>query len=210
MRYLRLVLKADTQGSLEALRGALEKEGTDTVKVEVIRAGVGGITETDVSLAATSDAVVIGFSVRPEVKAGDLARNEGVDVKTYTVIYELINDVRDALQGMLKPIVREEVVGHAEVKEVFTQTREGRIAGGVLTDGKLERNSLVRLYRDNVLVHTGALNSLRRFKDDVSSVAPGQEFGFRVANVNDIQPGDQLEAFVRIEEQPTLERAARS
>lgn len=210
MLHLNLVLKADTQGSLEALKGSLEKEGNQNVEVQLIRAGVGGITETDVSLAATSNAVVIGFNVRPELKASDLARNEGIDLKTYTIIYELINDVHAALEGMLKPIVREEVMGHAEIRDVFSVTKEGRIGGGYLTEGKIDRENLVRVYRDNVLIHSGNLNSLRRFKDDVGSVQSGQEFGFRVANFNDLRSGDVLEAVIRVEEKPTLERAGRS
>jgi len=210
VRHLNIVLKADAQGSLEALQNSLLKEGNENTRVQILRAGVGGITETDVALAATSNAVVIGFNVRPEVKAADLSRSEGVEVKTYTIIYELINDVHDALVGLLKPITREEVVGHAEIKGVFSVTKAGRIAGGIVTSGKLERNSLVRLYRNNVLLHSGTLNSLRRFKDDVNSVQPGQEFGFMLANYTDIQEGDLLEVFVRIEETPTLERGGRS
>ncbi len=210
VRTLNLVLKADTQGSLEALRGVLEKEGDESVRVNVIRAGVGGITETDVALAATSNAVVIGFNVRPESKAADQARQDGVDLKTYTVIYELVDDVHAALQGLLKPVVREEVIGHMEVRDVFTNTRDGRIGGGYITDGRIERNAPVRVYRDNVVIHTGQLNSLRRFKDDVSSVQQGFECGFRVANFSDLRTGDLVEAFVRVEEQPTLERAGRA
>ncbi|MDH4248929.1 MAG: translation initiation factor IF-2, partial [Deltaproteobacteria bacterium] len=144
IRHLNIVLKADAQGSLEALQTSLLKEGNQSTMVQILRAGVGGITETDVALAATSDAVVIGFNVRAEVKAADLARSEGVEIKTYTIIYELINDVHDALVGLLKPITREEVVGHAEIKSVFSATKTSRIAGGIITDGKVERNSLVR------------------------------------------------------------------
>jgi translation initiation factor IF-2 len=207
---LNIVLKADTQGSLEAIRSSLEKEGDERIRVEVIRAGVGGITETDVSLAATSNAVVIGFNVRPETKAGDLARDEGVDLKTYTIIYELVDDVHAALQGLLKPTVREEVIGHLEVRDVFSTTKDGRIAGGYVVDGRLERNVPVRVYRDDVVIHTGMLNSLRRFKDDVSSVQSGFECGFRIANFNDLREGDHIEAFMRIEEAPKLQRAGRS
>ena len=207
---LNIVLKADTQGSLEALRGALLKEGNEKIRVEIIRAGVGGITETDVSLAATSDAIVLGFNVRPGPKAGELSRSEGVDVKTYTIIYELVDDIHAAMQGMLKPISREEVIGQVEVKDVFGTTKEGRIAGGIITEGKLERDAYIRVYRDNVVIHNGTLNSLRRFKDDVKEVQVGQECGFRIANFQDLQQGDLLEAYVRVEEVPTLERAGRS
>jgi translation initiation factor IF-2 len=207
---LNLVLKADTQGSLEAIRSSLEREGDERIRVYVIRAGVGGITETDVNLAATSNAVVIGFNVRPEAKAAEQARQEGVDVKTYTIIYELMDDVHAALQGLLKPVVREEVIGHMEVRDVFSPTKEGRIGGGYVTDGRLERNTPVRLYRDNVIIHTGSLNSLRRFKDDVATVQSGYECGFRVTNFNDLREGDIVEAFMRVEEAPRLERAGRS
>lgn len=207
---LNIILKADTQGSLEALHGSLAREGNERVRVQIIRAGVGGITETDVNLAATSNAVVIGFSVRPESKASDQARAEGVDIKTYTIIYELIDDVHAALLGLLKPTMREEVIGHMEVRDVFTNTKEGRIAGGFVNDGRLERNNPVRVYRDNVLIHSGQFNSLRRFKDDVSTVQSGIECGFRIANFNDLQAGDLVEAFIRVEEAPQLERAGRA
>jgi translation initiation factor IF-2 len=209
-RVLRLIVKADTQGSLEALRSSLGKEGNEQVAVEIIRAGVGGITETDVSLAATSDAVVIGFSVRPEAKASELARSEGVEIKLYTIIYELIDDVHAGLQGLLKPVVKEEVIGHCEVREVFNLSREGQIAGGYVTDGHIERTSQVRVFRDNVLVHTGAIGGLRRFKDDVAQVQSGYECGVRLANYNDVKPGDLIEAFIRVEEAATLERAGRA
>jgi translation initiation factor IF-2 len=210
IRTLNLILKADTQGSLEALRGSLEKEGNQQVRVELVRAGVGGITETDVSLAASTDAVVIGFNVRSEAKATELARSEGVDVKTYTIIYELINDMHAALQGMLKPIVREEIIGHCEVRQVFNMSREGTIAGGYVADGRLERNSQVRLYRNNVVVHTGQIQGLRRFKDDVSNVQQGYECGVRLLNFNDLKEGDLIEAFIKVEETAKLERAGRA
>ena len=207
---LNIVLKADTQGSLEALRSSLEKEGDARVKVQLIRAGVGGITETDVSLATTSNAVVLGFSVRPETKASELARGEGVEIKTYTVIYDLIDDIHAALLGLLKPIQREDVIGRLEVLDVFNNTKEGRIAGGRITEGRMETNCPVRVYRDDVLIHSGQLNSLRRFKDDVASVPSGQECGFRLTNYSDLRTGDLIEAVHRYEEDPTLERAGRA
>jgi len=206
-RILRLVVKADTQGSLEAIRGSLLREGNELVGVDILRAGVGGITETDVTLAATSDAVVIGFAVRPEVKAADLARSEGVDIRLYNIIYELIDEVHASLQGLLRPVVREEVIGHCEVRQVFNLSREGQIAGAYVTDGRLERSGLVRLFRDNVLVHTGAIGTLKRFKDDVSQVQSGYECGLRLANFNDVKQGDLIEAFVKVEEAAKLERA---
>jgi len=210
MTTLNLVLKADTQGSLEALRGSLEKQGNATAKVEMIRAGVGGVTETDVSLAATTNAVVVGFNVRSDNKAAEQALGEGVEIKLYTVIYELINDVRDALQGLLKPIIREEIIGHGEVREVFSVSKEGQIAGSFIKDGRLERNGLVRLYRDDVLIHSGTLGSLRRFKDDVQQVAAGYECGLRISNCTDIRVGDIIEAYENVEEAQVLEESGRA
>jgi translation initiation factor IF-2 len=207
---LNLVLKTDTQGSLEAIRSSLEKEGNTQVRVELVRAGVGGISETDISLADSTDAVVIGFNVRSEAKATELARSEGVDVKTYTIIYELINDMHAALQGMLKPIVREEIIGHCEIRQVFSLSREGAIAGGYVTDGRLDRNSQVRIYRNNVVVHTGQIQGLRRFKDDVSTVQQGYECGVKMLNFNDMKDGDLIEAFIKVEEAAKLERAGRA
>jgi translation initiation factor IF-2 len=209
-RSLKLVIKADTQGSLEAIRGSLAKEGNEEVRTEIIRAGVGGITETDVSLAGTSDAVVIGFNVRPEAKAAELARSEGVEIKPYTIIYELIDDVRASLTGMLKPVVREEISGHCEVRQVFNLSKEGQIAGGYIVDGKLERTSQVRVYRDNVIIHSGQVQTLRRFKDDVANVQSGFECGVRVQGFNDFKAGDLIEAFVRVEEKAKLEHAGRA
>ena len=207
---LNLVLKADTQGSLEALRSSLEKQGNEQVRVVVIRAGIGGITETDVSLALTAKAIVIGFNVRAETKASALAQAEGVDVKLYTVIYELIDDVRKALEGLLKPIVREEIIGRCEVRQVFSTPRDGQIVGGYVTEGRLERNGQVRIYRDDTLIHTGQVGSLRRFKEDVASVQAGYECGVRIVNYSDLKPGDLLEVFVKVEEAQKLQAAGQS
>jgi translation initiation factor IF-2 len=207
VRELNMVLKADTQGSLEALRGSLEKQGNAQVRVNIIRAGVGGITETDISLATTANAVVMGFNVRAQTKAEDLSRAEGVEIKRYTVIYDLINDVHAALEGMLKPIEREEIIGHCEVRRVFSTGKEIKIAGAYVNDGHFERNSHVRLYRDDVLIHTGQIQTLRRFKDDVQSVQSGYECGVRIADFNELKEGDVLEAFITVEEAPRLERA---
>ena len=209
MTALNLVLKADTQGSLEALRASLDRQGNENAKVEIIRAGVGGLTETDVSLAATTNAVVVGFNVRADNKAAEQALGEGVEIKLYTIIYELINEVRDALQGMLKPIIREEIIGHGEVREVFSVSKEGQIAGSFIKDGRLERNGLVRLYRDDVLIHSGTLGSLRRFKDDVQQVAAGYECGLRISNCTDIRVGDLIEAYQNVEEAQVLEESGR-
>jgi len=174
-----------------------------------VRAGVGGITETDVSLAATTDSIVVGFNVRADAKTEEQAQAEGVQIKRYTVIYDLINEMRDALQGLLKPIVREEVIGHGEVREVFSISKEGQVAGSYIKDGRLERNAMVRLFRDNVLIHTGTINSLRRFKDDVQNVAAGYECGLRLANFSDIRVGDLLEAYINVEETQVLQESGR-
>lgn len=209
MTSLNLIVKADTQGSLEALRHALDKQGADNAMVEIIRGGVGGVTETDISLASTTNSVVVGFNVRADSKAQDLALAEGIEIKIYTVIYDLINEVRDALQGLLKPIIREEIIGHGEVRDVFSATKEGQIAGSFIKDGRLERNSLVRLYRDDVLIHSGTIGSLRRFKDDVQQVAAGYECGLRISNCTDIRVGDLIEAYVTVEETQVLEESGR-
>ncbi len=210
MRHLNMVLKVDTQGSLEAIRNALEKEGNEQVSVQVLRAGVGGISETDVSLAAASDAVVMGFNVRPDAKGGDFAKSEDIEINLYTVIYELLDDIHKSLQGMLKPVIREEIVGRCEVRDVFSTSKEGRIVGGYITDGKLERSSVVRIWRDDVLIHNnGEINSLRRFKDNVTQVTSGNECGLRIAKFDNLQTGDLVEVVNRVEETPTLERAGR-
>jgi translation initiation factor IF-2 len=205
---LNVVLKTDTQGSLEALRMSLGRLGNRKANVNLVRTGIGGITETDVSLAATTNSIVIGFSVRPEAKAQDLAQREGIDVKLYTIIYELIDDVKAALQGMLKPLIREQVIGHLEVRGVFPSPKDGQIIGGFVNDGKLQRNSFFRLFRDNVLVHTGTISSLRRFKDDVSEVQQGFECGLRVMNYTDVRNGDLIEAFIKVEEKQLLDTMA--
>jgi translation initiation factor IF-2 len=205
---LNVVLKTDTQGSLEALRSSLGRLGNKKANVNLVRTGIGGITETDISLASTTNSIVIGFNVRPEAKAQDLAQREGIDVKLYTIIYELIDDVKAALQGMLKPLIREQVIGHLEVRGVFPSPKDGQIIGGFVNDGKLQRNSFFRLFRDNVLVHTGTVSSLRRFKDDVSEVQQGFECGLRVMNYTDVRNGDLIEAFIKVEEKQLLDTMA--
>jgi translation initiation factor IF-2 len=150
---------------------------------------------------------VIGFNVRPEAKAQELAHSEGIDVKLYSIIYELIDEVKAGLQGLLKPLIREQVTGHLEVRQVFSSPREGQIVGGYVTDGHLQRNSFFRLFRENVLIQSGTIGSLRRFKEDVQDVQSGYECGLRIHNVNDVRAGDLIEAFIKVEEQQTLESA---
>ena len=202
---LPLVLRGDVQGSLEAISDALLKMPSDKVKVKVLHSGVGGITETDIMLAAAGDAIVIGFSVRPEPKAAKLAEQEGVDVRLYNVIYNLTDDVRAAMEGLLAPLYKERSLGRAEVREVFKVPRAGQVAGCYVTEGEILRGSAgLRVVRDNVVVHEGPLLALRRFKDDVKEVKAGYECGISFERYNDIKVGDIIEAFAMDEEAAKL------
>jgi translation initiation factor IF-2 len=196
LKELNIVLKTDVQGSLEAILYSLNKLSGEKVKVNVIHAGVGGISESDVMLASASTAVIIGFNVRPEPKGQDLAERERVDVRLYSVIYDVVEDIRKAMEGMLDPSFREMPVGRAEVRNTFHISRLGTVAGCYVLTGKITRNATVRLLRDNVVVHEGKLASLKRFKDDVREVVEGYECGLGLENYNDIKVGDQIEAFV--------------
>ncbi|MDH3238396.1 MAG: translation initiation factor IF-2, partial [Deltaproteobacteria bacterium] len=196
LKELNIVLKTDVQGSLEAILYSLNKLSGEKVKVNVIHAGVGGISESDVMLASASTAVIIGFNVRPEPKGQDLAERERVDVRLYSVIYDVVEDIRKAMEGMLDPSFREMPVGRAEVRNTFHISRLGTVAGCYVLSGKITRNATVRLLRDNVVVHEGKLASLKRFKDDVREVVEGYECGLGLENYNDIKVGDQIEAFV--------------
>ena len=196
LKELNIVLKTDVQGSLEALQFSLNKLSGEKVKVNIIHAGAGGISESDVMLASASTAVIIGFNVRPEPKGADLAERERVDVRLYSVIYDVVEDIRKAMEGMLEPSYREMSVGRAEVRNTFHISRLGTVAGCFVLSGKITRNALVRLLRDNVVVHEGKLASLKRFKDDVREVVEGYECGLGLENFNDIKIGDQIEAFV--------------
>lgn len=196
VKELSLVIKADVQGSSEALATAVEKLPTDVVKLRVIHNGVGGITESDVLLAAASNAIIIGFNIRPEPKASDLAEKEHVDVRLYTIIYDALNDIKAAMEGLLEPTLKERVLGRAEVRQVFTVSKAGTIAGCYVIDGTITRASAgVRVIRDNVVVYQGKLGSLRRFKDDVREVQQGYECGIGVENFSDIKTGDVIEAY---------------
>ncbi len=192
---LNVVLKADVQGSVEAISDALIKLTTSEVKVNIIASGVGGITESDVNLAIASSAIVMGFNVRADGGARKLVEAEGVDLRYYSVIYNLIDEVKAALSGLLKPEFKETITGLAEVKDVFRSSKLGAIAGCLVQEGTVRRNSSIRVLRDNVVVFTGKLESLRRFKDDVSEVKSGVECGIGVKDYNDIKPGDQIEVF---------------
>ncbi len=203
-RELKLVVKADVQGSVEALNEALAKLGNEEVGVNVIHSATGAITESDVMLASASEAIILGFNVRPAGKVSELAASEQVDIRTYEVIYQIIEDVTAALTGMLKPIISEEVIGRAEVIEVFKSSKVGTIAGSAVREGKVERGARVRLLRDGVVVATTSISSLRRFKDDVKEVLAGFECGIGLENYNDIKLGDELEAFIIKEEAAQL------
>jgi translation initiation factor IF-2 len=205
VKEVKVVLKADVQGSIEAIATALTKLSTETVGVNVISSGVGGITESDVSLAKASSAIVIGFNVRPAGKAQQLAEQEGVDIKLYQVIYDAIDDVKKAMVGMLAPISREKIMGKVEVRQIFTIPKAGTIAGSFVTDGKITRKAQLRLVRDSVVIYTGKVGSLRRFKDDASEVAQGYECGISIEGYNDIREGDVIEAFEMETIAPTLE-----
>ena len=201
---LNLVLKADVQGSLEAITDALNKLSTDKVRINVIHGGTGGISESDVLLSTASNAIIIGFNVRPSTKAKELAEQEKVDIRFYDIIYKLVEEIKSAMEGMLAPVSREVFLGTADVRETFSVPKVGQIAGSHVSDGKVTRGALVRLLRNGVVVHTGKISSLRRFKDDVREVAKGYECGIGLDNYNDVKVGDVIEAFEIVEEAATL------
>ena len=196
---LNILVKADVQGSAEAIVEALTRLSNDEVNVNIVSHGVGGITESDINLAMASKAVVIGFNVRADAAARKLIADEGIDLRYYSVIYDLVDDIKQAIGGMLSPEIRENIIGNAEVREVFRSPKFGDIAGCIVTTGVVKRNNPIRVLRDNVVIFEGELESLRRFKDDVNEVKSGTECGIGVKNYNNIQPGDQIEVFERIE-----------
>jgi len=205
IKNLPVILKADVAGSLEALKSSLDKLKNDEVKVQVISSGVGGVTESDLALAeASQDAVILGFNVRPTGGVKEKAKKLGIEINTYNVIYDLLDDVEGLLGGLLSPIIREEALGQAEVKEVFTVPKLGAIAGSIVTDGVINRGAKVRVIRDGVVIYEGEVSSLKRFKDDVKEVSKGYECGIGVAGYNDIKPGDFLESFHEVQEKATL------
>ena len=196
---LNIILKGDVDGSVEALTDSFQKLSTEEIQVNILHKGVGAITESDVLLASASDAIIVGFNVRPVGNARSIADKEEIDIRTYSIIYDAINDLKDAMEGMLSPELKEEVTGTAEIREIFKVSKIGSIAGCMVTSGKIMRNSGVRLIRDGVVVHTGELTSLKRFKDDVKEVSKGYDCGMQIKNFNDIQEGDIIEAFHEIE-----------
>ncbi|WP_408647015.1 translation initiation factor IF-2 [[Clostridium] colinum] len=196
MKELNIVIKADVQGSVEAVRSSLEKLSNEEVRIRTIHGGVGAITESDVMLASASNAIIIGFNVRPENTAKSVAEDQKVDVRLYRVIYNAIEDITAAMKGMLDPVYEEKVIGHAEIRQIFKASGVGTIGGSYVTDGKIVRNSQVRIIRDGIVVYEGELAALRRFKDDVKEVNAGYECGLLFNKFNDIKEGDQVEAFV--------------
>jgi len=195
VKDLNVIVKGDVHGSIEAVSESLRKLSTDAVRLNVLHSAVGAVTETDVNLAAASNAIIIGFNVRPEVKAQGLAEKEGVDIRLYSIIYDAVEDVKKAMEGLLAPTLKEKFLGRAEIREVFSVPKIGNVAGCYIQDGKVQRNAQVRLLRDNVVVYEGKLSSLRRIKDDVKEVATGYECGIGLENYNDIRIGDIIEAF---------------
>ena len=194
-----LVVKGDVQGSLEAIVGALEKLGNDEVRARVIHGGVGGITESDVTLASASGAAIIGFNVRASKEAREAAEREGVEIRYYNIIYDLVDDVKKAMSGMLTPEIRETMLGNAKILEIFAVSKVGKVAGCLVTDGTVERGASVRLIRDNVVIHEGKLSQLKRFKDDAKEVVSGQECGMSFEAYQDMRAGDVIECY-RVEE----------
>jgi translation initiation factor IF-2 len=201
---VNVVLKADVQGSIEAISDSLTKLSTDEVKVKIVGSGVGGITETDATLAAASNAIVVGFNVRADASARKVIDSENLDLRYYSVIYALIEEVKQAMSGMLAPEFKQEIIGLAEVRDVFKSPKIGAIAGCMVTEGTIKRSAPIRVLRDNVVIYEGELESLRRFKDDVADVRNGMECGIGVKNYNDVRVGDQIEVFETVEVQRTL------
>ena len=202
--YVNLIIKADVQGSVEALKESLQKIHTDEARVKIVAAGVGGINESDANLALTSGAAIIGFNVRADAAARKVIEESNLDVRYYSIIYEVIDDVKQAVAGLLSPEIREEIIGLAEVREVFRSSKLGAIAGCMVVEGVVRRHSPIRVLRDNVVIFEGELESLRRHKDDVNEVKAGTECGIGVKNYNDVKPGDQIEVFSRTEVQREL------
>ena len=204
---LNIIIKADVDGSIEALSGALQKLSTEEVSVNIIHTGSGAITESDVLLASASDAIIIGFQVRPTANARKLAEAESIDVRLFSVIYDAVDEVHDALEGLLSPEIKEEMKAMATVREVFKISKVGTIAGCYVTEGKLNRNNPIRVIRDGVVIYDGEIDSLKRFKEDVKEVQSGYECGISIVNFNDIKVGDEFESYAVTEEKRKLEDA---
>ena len=202
---LNLIIKADVGGSVEAISDSLHKLSTDEVAVSIIHAGVGAITESDVMLASASDAVIIGFQVRPTAGARTAAEREEIDIHTYSIIYDAIEDIRDALEGLLTPEETEKITGVADVRDIFKVPKVGTVAGCYISEGRIRRSDTVHVLREGVVIYKGRLSSVRRFKDDAREVVSGYECGIGVENYNDIKVGDQIEAFEMVQTKRTLD-----
>jgi translation initiation factor IF-2 len=202
VKELPVVIKADVQGSVEVLNEMLPRVSNDQVKLKVIQASVGAVTETDVLLASASNAIIVAFNVRPERKAADLAQRENVDIRLHTIIYELLDELKKAVAGLLAPVIKETYLGRAEVRDTFRVKGVGMIAGCSVQDGILKRDADVRVLRDNIVIYTGRIVSLRRFKDDANEVRSGFECGVGISNFNDVKVGDVLECFKMEKSQP--------
>ena len=196
VKELNLIIKADVQGSVEAIKQSLEKLSNEEVRIRIIHGGVGTITESDIMLASASNAIIIGFNVRPDAATMESAQRQSVEIRLYRIIYQAIEEIEAAMKGMLEPTYRENVIGHAEIRQTFKVSGVGTIGGCYVTDGKIERNCEVRVVRDGIVIHEGTMNSLKRFKDDVKEVASGYECGIGIERFNDIKEGDVVECFV--------------
>ncbi len=203
-KELNLIVKGDVDGSVEALVDSLQKLSTDKVQVSIVHKGVGQISESDVLLASASDAIIVGFQVRPSTGARKLAESEEIQIRQYSIIYKAIEEIKEAMEGMLSAKIEEKVVGTAEIRETFKITKVGTIAGCFVQDGKISRSNKVRIIRDGIVMYTGNLGSLKRFKDDVKDVTKGYECGLNIDKFNDIQVGDIIEAFEEVEVKQTL------
>ncbi len=204
IKELPLIIKGDVQGSVEAISGSLLKLPSDNIKLRILHSGVGPITESDVSLAHASSAIIVGFNVRAGANALTAAEKEKVDIRYYSIIYHLIDDIKAIMSGMLDPIVREQYIGSAEIRQIFNITKVGKIAGSYVTKGIIKKGAGVRLLRDNVVIHEGKLKTLKRLKDEVKEVREGYECGIAFENYQDIRGGDTVEVFELIQEQRQL------
>jgi translation initiation factor IF-2 len=195
VKDLNLIIKTDVQGSIEALKEALSKLSMDEVNINIIHSATGAVTESDISLAAVSDAIILGFNIRPSASISSIAEKEDVDMRFYNIIYDAIDDIKAAVQGMIKPTFKEKIIGRAEIRQVFTVPKIGAIAGSYVTDGKIERGKKVRILRDSVIQYEGQISSLKRFKDDVKEVLTNYECGIGIEHYNDIKIGDIIQCY---------------
>jgi translation initiation factor IF-2 len=198
-KELNIIVKGDVDGSVEAMTGSLIKLSKEEVQVNVIHSAVGQISESDVLLAAASNAIIVGFQVRPSAGARRLAESEEIEIRLYSIIYDAINDIKDAIEGMLEPVMKEEIVCSVEVLETFKISKVGTIAGCIVREGKLTRNTSIRVIRDGIVIYTGRLGSLKRYKDDVKEVTNGMECGLNIESFNDIRVGDIVEGYEQVE-----------